>query len=260
MRQKAEEKADEEIRALRRGNNSTPVNEGEDEPTGERFPLQVLEIVQQVPGVAPKDIHLILQHKFEAENLTRLRNDVGTRPREDSQTAEFDPTTRQLTVKRARGSTKDFGDTPLLWIECFTTYTRIIGLLFAAEHPSVLPAMLHFMARVIRHSHAYDWLSVLQFALAWHKQVAATSVLDPTAWQKVPDEWTAYYINPSTVKSVKKAKSTQNVKATAQPNDKSTICDNFNASKGCSADWCHRSHTCKICNSDTHGAVNCRKK
>ncbi|KAF2174486.1 hypothetical protein K469DRAFT_708479, partial [Zopfia rhizophila CBS 207.26] len=112
MRQKAEEKADEEIRALRRTNNSTP-GEGDDEPIGERFSLQVLEVVQQVSGVSPKEIHLILQHKFEAENLTRLRNDVGTRPREDSQTAEFDPATRQLTVKRVRGLIKDFGDNAL---------------------------------------------------------------------------------------------------------------------------------------------------
>ncbi|KAF2177476.1 hypothetical protein K469DRAFT_719816 [Zopfia rhizophila CBS 207.26] len=166
MRQKAEEKADEEIRALRRTNNSTPgTNEGDDKPIGERFSLQVLEVVQQVPGISPKDIHLILQHKFEAENLTRLRNDFGAKAREDSQTAEFDQATRQLTVKRVRGSIKYFGDNTLIWIECFTNYTRIIGLLFNAEHPLVLPAMLHFMARVIRHSHAYGRLSVLQFAL-----------------------------------------------------------------------------------------------
>jgi hypothetical protein len=69
----------------------------------------------------------------------------------------------------------------------------MIGLLFGAKHPRVMPAMAHFLSRVVRHAHDYEWQSVLEFALHRHEQAAALQILDPDAWEKVPDEWNAHY-------------------------------------------------------------------
>jgi hypothetical protein len=269
MQELAEAKAQAELDAIRRqGNTTQGIRDDDETETGEKYPHEVLQIVQQTPGVAPKDIHLILTHKFNPYNLTRLRSTIGARPREQQDVTRIDSTTQQLVLKRTVGTIKDFGNDPLVWVECFSNYARIIGLLFGAKHPRIMPAMAHFLSRVVRHAHDYEWQSVLEFALHRHEQAAALQILDPDAWEKVPEEWNAHYFNPTTLRmlSNKRPKTSQGGRATSpssprvSPNDNSVTCDAYNSVRGCAWERCKRRHACKRCDSNTHGAANCNKK
>ena len=70
-----------------------------------------------------------------------------------------------MIMKRPRGSPKDFGSTPDIWIASFTNYIRIIALLFFADHPGAVIGMLHFLRRVQDLAQTHAWDAVLSFAL-----------------------------------------------------------------------------------------------
>lgn len=209
MQELAEAKMRAEVDALQRSNAITAIQNIDDERTGEKYSQEVIDVVDKIPGAYPKDIHSILTHKFNPLNLTRLRLGIGLRPREQQDVTRIDSTTQQLVLKRIVGSLKDFGDNPLIWIESFSNYMRIIGLLFGKKHADVWPAMNHFMSRIVRHSHDYEWQSVLAFALARHEHASNGQIPNPKAWDSVPEEWSAFYFNPTTLRSNKRPRPTQ---------------------------------------------------
>ena len=233
-----------------------------DEPS-EQFPPQVLTTVTQFPGVQARDISLILSQKFDAINLPRLRLGVGAPAEELRHTTRLDPLTSQLVVTKARGQYKDFGEDPFVWTESFLIYIRIIYVLHATEHPSIIPAMLHFLSRVLRYSQSYQWVAVRRFAIDWHNSVLAQGYLDPTIWRTIPDEWVSAYISQDVLRSAKRAKVDLPVRAGAvQPkgsNDALAICMKWNSTNGCSQSWCKRRHECEKCASSEHPAYRCRK-
>ena len=163
---------------------------------------------------------------------------------------------------RARGTMKDFGNTLLIWIECFLIYTRIIQHLFGAEHPTVVPAMLHYLSRIIRYSYSYAWSHVGQLAIVWHNHIMTQTQLDPTHWRTVSEEWLSQYINVASLASqgsLKRIKPDLTIKAGASSNLPSKSCKKFNTIHGCDADWCKRSHSCSKCQSKDHPSFKCRK-
>jgi hypothetical protein len=94
MQELAEAKAQAELDAIRRqGNTTQGIRDDNETETGEKYPHEVLQIVQQTLSVALKDIHLILTHKFNLYNLTRLRSTIRARPCEQQDVTRINSTT-----------------------------------------------------------------------------------------------------------------------------------------------------------------------
>lgn len=264
MRQLAEEKIQAEINAIRSQSQGAPQAPTtatplpDDDILGELLPPHLRTINKSFPGVQMQHFVAIYTHKFDPWNLHKLRTGIGSRATETRATPLLDPATNKLYFEKPTGKAKDFGDDSVTWTACFVTYTRIISSYWGTTHPALVPAMLHFLSRVLRLAETYLWPKVLDFAISWHQDAIATGPLAPEAWHTISQEFQDYFFTQDALRSIKKAKSDVSLRQRS-PNDSSQSCENYNSAKGCSADWCKRSHTCRKCKATGHGATTCKK-
>ena len=228
---------------------------GDDFDSGEQFAPQVLTTTAQFPGVQAKEVSLILYGKLDPISLPKLRNAIGNLNEDLQHLTRFNNSTGRLVLTKARGTYKDFGETPTIWVESFVVYVRIVSALFGHDHPLVVPAMLHFLSRVLLWANSHEWTAVLRLAIDWHSHALSTSQLQPDTWQKVPIEWIDAYISSATLASraVKRVKSDNNLRPLGD-----ATCNKFNSAEGCTWDKCRRTHKCSRCGSRDHAGLNCR--
>jgi hypothetical protein len=239
---------------------------GDDFYSGEQFTPQVLNTTTQFPGVQAKDVSLILYGKFDPFSLPKLRAAIGSNDDDLQHLTRLDNTTGRLMITRTRGNLKDFGDTPAIWTESFVIYIRIVSALFSQDHPLAVPAMLHFLSRVLQWATSHEWHAVLRLATAWHHNVMSTSQLAPESWRVVPLEWVDMYLTNTTLASraIKRVKSDALLKVASAPNTERSpnspevTCHKWNTLDSCNVDWCKRAHICSRCKSTDHPAHKCR--
>jgi hypothetical protein len=54
-----------------------------------------------------------------------------------------------MSIEKAGGSIKDFGQSPTIWLDGFLIYSEIAHHLFGPKFPSLLPALFRFLRQII---------------------------------------------------------------------------------------------------------------
>src|SRR6266516_4686448 len=103
--------------------------------------------------VPEKHIVQIFQSSFNPLNLPKLhRNGIDLADKPDE--VQLSPT-GQMSIKKARGSVKDFGRSPAIWLDGFMVYSDIIHQLFGPKFLALPPSLLRFCRQIIDLSKIY---------------------------------------------------------------------------------------------------------
>jgi hypothetical protein len=121
-------------------------------------------------SVPEKYIIQIFQSSFNPLNLPKLhRNGIDLADKPDEVQLSL---TGQMSIKKARGSVKDFGRSPAIWLDGFMVYSDIIHQLFGLKFPALPSALLRFCRQITDLSKIYVWNdAVLLLALRYHQHV-----------------------------------------------------------------------------------------
>jgi hypothetical protein len=125
--------------------NSEDTN-SEDPLTGEERSL-INNVLASHVSVPEKFIIQIFQSSFNPLNLPKLhRNgaDLSDKPDEVQLLLSG-----QMSIEKAGGSIKDFGQSPTIWLDGFLIYSEIAHHLFGPKFPSLLPALFRFLRQII---------------------------------------------------------------------------------------------------------------
>src|SRR5207248_10477884 len=154
--------------------------DGEATLTGEdrSFINNILAVHISVPE---KYIIQIFQSSFNPLNLPKLhRNGIDSMDKPDEVQLS---STGQMSIKKARGSVKDFGRSPAIWLDGFMVYSDIVHQLFGHKFPALPSALLRFCRQIIDLSKIYVWNdAVLLLALRYHQHVMRSGQTSHEQW------------------------------------------------------------------------------
>jgi hypothetical protein len=197
-------------------------------------------------SVPEKYIIQIFQSSFNPLNLPKLhRNGLDLADKPDEVQLSL---TGQMSIKKARGSVKDFGRSPAIWLDGFMVYSDIIHQLFGLKFPALLPALLRFCRQIIDLSKIYVWNdAVLLLALRYHQHVMRSGQTNHEQWSPIPDNVVYQFCRPDKVLASTGTAQTSGLigefpQNTKDPNDSTVPCLNFRKYGECRFTGCKRRH------------------
>ena len=243
----ADERAAAAAAAAQPSLRTTAVNDenGEATLTGEERSF-INNILAAHVSVPEKYIIQIFQSSFNPLNLPKLhRNgtDLADKPDEVQLSA-----TGQMSITKARGSVKDFGQSPAIWLDGFMVYSDIVHQLFGPKFPALPSALLRFCRQIIDLSKIYVWSdAVLLLALRYHQHVMRSGQTNHEQWSPIPDNVVYQFCRPDKVRASTNTASTSGSRrdpsrSTKDPNDNTVLCLNYRKYGDCRATWCKRRH------------------
>jgi hypothetical protein len=197
-------------------------------------------------SVPEKYIIQIFQSSFNPLNLPKLhRNgaDLADRPDEVQLSS-----TGQMSIKKARGSVKDFRRSLAIWLDGFMVYSDIVHHVFGSKFPALLPALLRFCRQIVDLSKIYIWSdAVLLLALRYHQHVMRSGQTNHEHWSPIPDNVVYQFCRPDKVLSSTATANTSgsgkdSSRSTKDPNDSTVPCLNFRKYGECRFTACKRRH------------------
>jgi hypothetical protein len=197
-------------------------------------------------SVPEKYIIQIFQSSFNPLNLPKLhRNGIDLAEKPDEVQLS---STGQMSIKKARGSVKDFGQSPAIWLDGFMVYSDIVHQLFGQKFPALPSALLRFCRQIIDLSKIYVWNdAVLLLALRYHQHVMRSGQTSHEQWSPIPDNVVYQFCRPDKVRASTTTAPTSSSRrdssrSTKDPNDNTVICLNFRKYGECRSTWCKRRH------------------
>src|SRR5947209_12108218 len=197
-------------------------------------------------AVPEKYIIQIFQSSFNPLNLPKLhRNGTDLADKPDEIQLSL---TGQMSIKKARGSVKDFGRSPTIWLDGFMVYSDIIHQLFGLKFPALSSALLRFCRQIMDLSKIYVWNdAVLLLALRYHQHVMRSGQTNHEQWSPIPDNVVYQYCRPDKVLT---SNTTPQVpgfrkefpRTSKDPNDNTVLCLNFRKYGECRFTGCKRRH------------------
>ena len=197
-------------------------------------------------SVPEKYIIQIFQSSFNPLNLPKLHrngSDLADKPDEVQLSS-----TGQMSVKKARGSVKDFGRSPAIWLDGFMVYSDIVHRLFGLKFPALPSALLGFCRQIIDLSKIYVWNdAVLLLALRYHQHVMRSGQTNHEQWDPIPDKVVYQFCRPdkvlaSTITPQAAGPKKEFPRSTKDPNDSTVPCLNYRKYGECRSTWCKRRH------------------
>ena len=226
---------------------TTAVNDenGETTLTGEERSF-INNILAAHISVPEKYIIQIFQSSFNPLNLPKLhRNGIDLADKPDEVQLS---STGQMSITKARGSVKDFGQSPAIWLDGFMVYSDIVHQLFGPKFPALPSALLRFCRQIIDLSKIYVWNdAVLLLALRYHQHVMRSGQTSHEQWFPIPDSVVYQFCRPDKVLTSTitaqipdtREELSQNTQA---PNDSTVLCLNFRKYGECRFTGCKRRH------------------
>lgn len=102
-----------------------------------------------------------------------------------------------MSIKKTRGSVKDFGRSPAIWLDGFMVYSDITHQLFGPKFPALPSALLRFCRQIIDLSKIYVWNdAVLLLALRYHQHVIRSGQTNREQWFPIPDNVVYQFCRP----------------------------------------------------------------
>jgi len=196
-------------------------------------------------AVPEKFIIQIFQSSFNPLNLPKLhRNGIDLAEKPDEVQLSL---TGQMSIKKARGSVKDFGRSPAIWLDGFMVYSDIIHQLFGLKFPALPSALLRFCRQIIDLSKIYFWNdAVLLLALRYHQHVIRSGQTNHEQWSPIPDNIVFQYCRPDKVLTSNITQPPgprrESPRGTRDPNDNTVLCLNFRKYGECRFTGCKRRH------------------
>ena len=233
--------------------------------TGEDSP-HVIAASAFLTGIPRVHLASILDGKFDPYNLHKLRARQADEDNADTQKLSITDA-GGLQLSKARGKTKDFGNTSEIWIQGVTNYQSAVIALFGTSRPHLGAHLNVFFLQILRIARVYKWKeAALQIALTHHSEAMAKGQTIADNW-KLPQYLTDEYCNPTNILPAKSAASTSASAstrggATSSKKRKSDApppkhCYNFNDGN-CKDTNCPRPHKCMKCKGD-HPVSACTK-
>jgi hypothetical protein len=143
-----------------------------------------------------------------------------------------------MSIKKARGSAKDFGRSPTIWLDGFMVYSDIVHL-FGPKFSLLLPALLRFLRQIIDLSKIYMWQdAILPLALRYHQHVMRSGQTNHELWSPILDNVVYQFCRPNKVLSA----TTTTSGTRKDPNDNTVVCLNFRKNGECRFSGCKRRH------------------
>jgi hypothetical protein len=152
--------------------------------------------------------------------------------------------TGQVSIKKARGSVKDFGRSPATWLDGFMVYSDVIRQLFGPKFPALPSALLRFCRQIIDLSKIYVWNdAVLLLALRYHQHVMRSGQTSHEQWSPIPDNVVYQFCRPDKVLAATTTAQTAGPRrefsrSTKDPNDNTVPCLNFRKYGECKFTGC----------------------
>ena len=149
-----------------------------------------------------------------------------------------------MSIKKARGSVKDFGRSPEIWLDGFMVYSDIVHQLFGPKFPVLPSALLRFCRQIIDLSKIYVWTDAVLLALRYHQHVMRSGQTSHEQWFSIPDSVVYQFCTPDKVlTSTITAQIPDTREELSQaPNDSTALCLNFRKYGECRFTGCKRRH------------------
>lgn len=164
-----------------------------------------------------------------------------------------------LKQSKAVGKASAFGKDYTIWSTNFLTYTGLVALFHAGNHPTLVGKLLEFHNVIVELAPAYDWQkAVLILALHHHRAALHKGFADLDAWDvqgSLIERICRGHVKP--FNSPASGKPAGNLSSKGL-NTAGVACINWNT-KGCTYDKCKREHKCSTCGG-SHPATKCTKK
>lgn len=188
----------DELRALIAARPSAGAHafDGDMPPTGKTYPQAVLEAAQSTPGVLVEDVDAILQGRFRAARLCRLRKSIRDPLSQEETTARVD-SSGVISMRPRNADAKQFGYDLLALLECLANFVALYTKFHGSTHVATVRAMLRFSSFLAAKGQTYSAAAVISYALARFDSNIA-DLHNPTGWSTQPDDWVRTYFDADT--------------------------------------------------------------